>query len=262
MSQQARRNRPNPIVVITAILVPVLLITLPHAVQQLRHTEATATHERSPADATSLAATSTAGVGVTAPAALPPTLPAPGLPLPTPSGSGRQWRVYRDPQYGFQLEVPAGWRASEVGDEDAPASSADHSAVFEAADTGARLAVSVWEASELASFYLWAGVVARGMQSVDGQLPTNALVAGHAALVVWAPESPATPAQYAALLARQSRYYRLAYSATDGGAALGDFVRALVPLSWDGEETQDIIPPLPAPTGRFYPSNLLFGPSR
>jgi hypothetical protein len=39
---------------------------------------------------------------------------------------------------------------------------------------------------------------------------------------------------------------------------VADFVRAVVSFGW-GEETLDVIPPLPLPSARYYPASRLFG---
>jgi hypothetical protein len=180
--------------------------------------------------------------------------------LPSPV-AGRAPVDYQDPRYGFRLSVPGGWRQASVADEDRPALAADYDLVWEDPDSRARLSVSAWEGSRLTSFLLWTALVGAGMQSIDGQLPTNAVVAGQPALLLWAAESPSSPTRYALFLEHGGTFYRLAYGAHDGGAALGDFARALVSLRWDGEaDAVDVLPLRVAPADRYWPSERLFGP--
>jgi hypothetical protein len=240
----------------------ILLAVLLFVAQLSRHGDTASTQEL-----TAPGASSATGVPVGFGTTLPPTTgyPAPTsqvpvTPLTTPGTIPAHWHRYVDQLYGFELELPEDWREATI--EPAPmavAEIADHDVAFEQPDTRARIAVSVWDAAGRAPFALWLGIVARGMVAVDGQLPTNAWVAGQPALVVWSPDTPTTPAHYGVFLERDGRYYRLTYSATDGGAGIGTFLRALVTLTWNDEPATDLIPRLPLPREPYYPSERLFG---
>src|SRR3990172_1644565 len=95
-----------------------------------------------------------------------------------PAEGDQQEARYHDPRYGFELTVPARWRRAEVSDEDRTTLAADYDVVWEDPDNSARLAVSAWDGRAVASFVLWAPLVAGGMQPIDGQTPYNAYVAG------------------------------------------------------------------------------------
>lgn len=256
------------VVVLMVLFFAVLGVTFVYMVSQLQHREASAPQEQSTVFGDTLADPAAAAVPTSgadqptvAPKPSPVGLPAAGSPLPTP-GEGHRWREYQEPVTGLSLQVPDHWQHALLRREDSPAPVADIDVVFEDTASAARLAVSAWDASQLASFTSWASTTARGMQSVDGRLPVNALVAGREALVTWAPESATTPATYAAFLEREGIFYRVAYTAADGGGAIGDFIRALVTLEWDEAQTVDTVPPLPVPTGRYFPSDLLFESAR
>ena len=234
--------------VFTAILFVVLLGVFFFLVPLSRQREAASTQERetpTPPAAGLEAAPTPTPVGVTGP-------------LPTEAEPVGALAAWTDERYGFRVLLPERWRPATVDGAEGPLGAADYDVVFEDPATGARLAASVWEAAGWASFGAWATAAAPGYTSVDGGWPTNAVVAGHPALVVWSPETPTSPLRYAALLEVDGRFYRLAHTAPDGGGSVADFARALVSLGWAAEETVDLIPPLPAPSGRYYPSERLF----
>jgi hypothetical protein len=170
------------------------------------------------------------------------------------------WRMFHEPEHRISLELPASWRRSELG---ASAESLDDVSylVFEDSDTGARIGIGIWQSDELAEFSSWQLEAAPGLDSVDGRKPVNSLIAGREALVAWSPQNGAQPAEYAALIDDSERYFRFSYSADDNGAAMSVFVKALVSLSLDGEDSLDTIPPLPMPNGDYFPSRLLYGRS-
>jgi hypothetical protein len=166
---------------------------------------------------------------------------------------GGDWTAYHDPDYRFSLEIPSDWsRATVEGRGGADA--ADEDVLFEHSGSGARLVVSVWSDREEAEFADWVADIASGLDPVDGRETANAVVAGRDALVAWSPETPTYPAQYAAFLPGDDSYYRISYTAGDGGAAMSVFIRALVTLSIDGTETLDTIPPVPMPDGNYFPN--------
>ncbi len=194
-----------------------------------------------------------------------PSIPAAGgesggmavLPSPVTDGKAQE---HSDTRYGFRLMVPAGWARAQVSDDERPALAADYDVVWEDPDSGARLAVSAWNGENVASFVLWSALVGSGMQSVDGQVPTNAVVAGQPALLLWAPETPVTPARFALFLERDGTYYRVTYSAHDGGAAISDYARALATLRWpDSPDTPLLLPLRAVPDSRYWPSSRLYG---
>jgi hypothetical protein len=191
---------------------------------------------------------------------------------------------FEDPALGLSTSLPAGWREATFRDAADPHSAADsHGATdsLNAADrdrlledpaSGARLAISAWDARDLAPLELWVMGVASGMRSIDGRWPSNARLAGEDAIALWAPESPTQPARYAVFLAHGGRYYRLAYAANDGGAAMGAYALMLARLRWldarselgsepsdvtDSEDLADAetatLPPLPLPGSRYFP---------
>ncbi len=187
------------------------------------------------------------------------TGPAGDAMLPSPAHGGSPER-YSDPRYGFELTVPAEWRRATVATEPRQTLAADYDVVWEHPDTGARLAVSAWDADTVTSFGLWSALLGAGMQSVDGRMPTNAVVAGQPALLLWAAETPTTPARWAVFLAHGDTYYRVAYAAQDGGAAIADYARALATLRWPGEASTPLMLPLRGQPGNHYwPSEGLFG---
>ncbi len=184
-------------------------------------------------------------------ASSPEAAEAAGSPLPTP-GEAADWTAYHDPTYRFSLEIPMSWEQQTL---DHPASryEPDTDVLFEDAASGARLAVSVWQASSERPVDEWLEEVTSGLEPVDGRRPYNSLVAGRDALVTWSAETPTYPAQYAAFVPGPDHNYRVSYSAVDGGAAMPVFIRALVSLSLDGSEALDTIPPLPMPDGEYFP---------
>jgi hypothetical protein len=197
------------------------------------------------------------GNGQPVAAAPGPGTTAPVLPSPAVAGAPER---YTDPRYAFDLAIPAGWRRAAVTDEARPALAADYDVVWEQPDTGARIAVSAWDARTVTSFLLWSALLGAGMQSADGQTPTNAIVAGRPALLLWAPETPTTPARLAVFLARGNTYYRIAYTAYDGDAAVADYARALATLHWPGDAASTLVLPLRGlPNSRYWPSERLYG---
>ncbi len=200
---------------------------------------------------------------IAAAAASATPLARPGLLPPGP-----ETEPLRDDALGLATWLPEGWQRVSLQGEDAPWSAADHDLVLEDPATGARLALSAWDAGQLPPLHLWLPGIAAGLQSVDGKWPVNAQIAGVPALVLWSPEDPTTPGRYAAFLSRGGRYYRLAYSARDGGAAVGAFVSMLARLTWldaSGSELTSssaaLVPPLPLPSARYFPGEGL-APSR
>jgi hypothetical protein len=187
-----------------------------------------------------------------------------GQVLPSPRSDAAPVR-YVNGRYGFEMAVPAGWRRAELREAAPPARAADYDLVWEDPATGARISVSAWDSAGATSFLLWSAILAGGMEPVAGiepvagQAPTNALVAGRPALLVRAPETPATPARYAAFFEHEGSYFRVEYSAQDGGAALTDFARALLSLRWPAEPPVDAVLPLRgAEISRYWPAERLF----
>ena len=128
--------------------------------------------------------------------------------------------------------------------------------------TGARMALSIWAASDDQPLEGWARRVAPGMQPTDGSWEASATVAGQPALALWSPESATRPGHYATLLLAGGRLHALSYAAHDGGASLADYAKALVSLRWldsaEGADRPDQVPLFPMPSPRFYPSGRLF----
>lgn len=194
--------------------------------------------------------------------AVPTATAAGGRPLVPPAGTTVRLETFSDPQGDFQLKMDRSWQATETGGAGASPPAAERDLTFVHPDTGARLAVSIWDAGADVALDRLALDLAPGLAPVDGRRPSNAMVAGEPAIVLWAPESPAVPAVYAAFFEHQGRVYRVAYAANDGGAALLDFVRLLVTLEWvapDGSvgDTIDTVPPLTQPASRYFPSAAL-----
>jgi len=192
-------------------------------------------------------------------AAAPTPTPAGGLPLVVPAGERVRLDTYRDPGGQFQLQVDQSWRSATAEADGAPLPAADFDVIFVDPDTGARMALSHWDLGVELPLHRAAMSLAPGQAPVNSAGPTNAVVAGEPALLLWAPESPVQPAVYTALLEHEARLYRLAYAAGDGGAGLLDFTRLLVSLEWlaaDGSPTAtiDTIPPLPQPASRYFPT--------
>lgn len=175
-------------------------------------------------------------------------------PLPVPPGAGRDLVPYRDAAGGFAFERLASWEARTPGrieDDDGRS----RTVVFEERGSRARLTVTVWPGrGATPPARAWVEEQAPGMDSVDGRWPTEAVVAGVPAVIVWRDESPDAPARYAAFVRHGGDLVRVAYAASDGGALLGEFARALVTLEWEDGDTTDLIPPLPRPAGRYYPA--------
>lgn len=175
-------------------------------------------------------------------------------PLPIPPGADRELLPYRDEAAGFAFQRLASWEARTPGpveDEDGRS----RTVVFEDPDSRARLAVTVWPGrGATPPARAWVEQQAPGMDSVDDHWPTEAVVAGVPAVIVWRDESPDAPARYAAFVRRGGDLVRIAYAASDGGALLGEFARALVTLEWEDGDTTDLVPPLPRPAGRYFPS--------
>lgn len=197
---------------------------------------------------------------------------APTRPTP-PAASGRGpssltvsaadgYQSLRDPRWNYALMFPKDWRSAAVDGGSGLLAQADHDRVVEDPTTGARLALSVWTADEERSLADWAARVAPGMLPADGSWQPNARVAGSPALALWAPESATQPVRYATLLLAGGRLYALSYAAQDGGAALADYAKALVSLSWlddaAAEGSPDQVPLFPLPAPRYYPSDQLF----
>ena len=170
--------------------------------------------------------------------------------------------LVEDPALGIRIELPRGWQSAVFDDADGPLGAADRDLVVEDPASGARMAVSAWDASELAPLNLWLMGVASGMRSVDGRWPSNARVAGEDAMALWAPESPTQPASYAVFLAHEGRYYRVAYAARDGGDAIDAFLTSLAQFDWlspavSASSEADTVPSLPMPAARYFPGQSL-----
>jgi hypothetical protein len=202
-----------------------------------------------------------------APAGTPtagPTVAASARPgvLPTlPSGGGTLHYVDETGHLGgFRLDLSSNWRQLDTTDSRAASSEPVH-VIFSNPASGARLAVTAWPGEGKAPLSrTWIQEQAPGMASVDGRWPTEAVIAGDQALIVWADEAPDVPARYAAFVRHAGNAYRVAYSASDGGALLADYARALVSLEWTDDDTTDMVPPLPRPAGRFFPPVVLAEP--
>jgi len=172
---------------------------------------------------------------------------------------------YRDPRDGFEVIVDATWRAVALeGGRRDPLPAAAYSVTFAQSGTGARMSIRRWQVADAIGVDRWAVDVASGSVSVNGRMPTNAMIAGVPAVLVWSPESPVVPARYEAFFRRGGQIYGVAYAAYDGGRAATDFIRLLVTLEWAGaggsvQPHVDLIPPLPSPEARFFPSARLFG---
>jgi len=172
------------------------------------------------------------------------------------------YQSLQDEGWDYEVMFPKGWRSATVERSGTLLTQADHDRVVEDPLTGARMALSVWTASEDQPLEAWAERVAPGMQPTDGTWPANARVAGRPAVALWAPESATQPGHYATLLLKDGRLYGLSYAARDGGTALADYAKALVSLRWlaegDREGQADQVPLFPLPAPRFHPSERLF----
>jgi hypothetical protein len=243
--------------VVVVVLSLVLLAVFLHIVPLARERTEVASQEAGPR--VSSGVPPTVGSPDDALFTAPPGLtPQPGT-IPTTDVPTTAVRTYQDADHGFRLDVPADWETATVA-QVGPLYAADYDVVFAAPGSPARIAVSAWSTTGRAPFGLWLPLAAGGMLAVDGRFPTNAVVAGRPAAIVWSPESAADAAYYAAFLEDGGRHYwRVAYGAGDGGEAITDFLRALVTLEWGSEPTLDTIPPLPAPTSRYHPRERLFG---
>jgi len=174
-------------------------------------------------------------------------------PLPTSAGRTELLTEYRDEAAGFSFALQPTW--TPVVRETASDNGGPRSVVFEDPATGARIAVTHWpQIGGAATQETWIEEHAPGMASVDGRWPTEAIVAGTPSLVLWADETPDTPARYTALVPHAGDLFAITYSARDGGQLLGEYARVLVTLEWSGTDTTDLIPPLPKPAGRYFPS--------
>jgi hypothetical protein len=182
-------------------------------------------------------------------AAPAPSRIAPG-PLPTAPGEGTPLVRYQDARYGFRMDLRDSWRPADAATTEPAFPDADYNVVFEDPDTGARLAVSVWDDGTVVDVPLWVPAVAPGMRPVGDEWVPRDTVAGEPTLAMWSAQSPTLPARYAAFLTHDGRRYRVAYSAADGGARIGEFVRALVSLEFGDDDTPDLVAPLPQPTPR------------
>ena len=205
----------------------------------------------------------------TAPIAAPVTAPDPAATATTALGLGALtvsaadgYQSLQDEGWDYEVMFPKGWRSATVERSGTLLTQADHDRVVEDPLTGARMALSVWTASEDQPLEAWAERVAPGMQPTDGTWPANARVAGRPAVALWAPESATQPGHYATLLLKDGRLYGLSYAARDGGTALADYAKALVSLRWlaegDREGQADQVPLFPLPAPRFHPSERLF----
>lgn len=175
------------------------------------------------------------------------------------------YQTLRDEDWAYELMLPAAWPVASLGD-DGPGllTQAQHDRVVEAPSGGARLALSVWQVEDPSrSLQAWAERLVPGLAPVDGSWEPNATVAGQPALCLWSAESATQPLRLATLLQHGGRLYLLSYSAPDGGAALGHYLKALVSLRFldaaaASAESADQVPPLPLPAPRYYPSERLF----
>ena len=173
--------------------------------------------------------------------------------LPTWPSAGMEPAEHVDHRYRFRLRLMPAWSPIAPVAPDGGQDKAYHLA-FEHPGTGARLAITVWPgAGTTATTRERVAELAPGMQSVDGHWPTGAMVGGEPAIIVWHDEEPDQPARYATFVRRAGDLYRIAYSARDGGLLLPEYARALVSLEWSEEDTTDLVPPMPRPTGRFFP---------
>lgn len=172
------------------------------------------------------------------------------------------YQALRDPRWNYAVLFPEDWPSAAVDGSGSLLAQADHDRVVEDPRTGARMALSVWTAGEDLPLEDWAGRVAPGMQPTDGSWQANATVAGRPALALWAAESATRPGHYVTLLLKDGRLYGLSYAARDGGAALADYAKALVSLSWPNDpvmaDQADQVPLFPLPAPRFHPSERLF----
>lgn len=181
------------------------------------------------------------------------------------AGAADGYQTLRDEGWSYELMLPAGWSAAAL-DDDEPGllTQAQHDRVVEAPAGGARLALSVWEAEDPSlDLQEWAQRLAPGLGPVDGSWEPNATVAGQPALCLWSAEAATQPLRLATLVRHGGRLYLLSYSAPDGGASLGHYLKALVSLRFldtaaGAAEPADQVPPLPLPQPRYYPSEQLF----
>lgn len=185
-------------------------------------------------------------------------------------GQSRTSPFYEDLISGFGLHLPDGWQRTERQSDASLPSFGDHDLILQDPQSGARFAISSWDAEGLASLPLFLGRIAPGFQPVDGDWQSNAEISGQPALVLWAPDSPTTPARYLAAMEHQGRFICLGYTALDGGAARERFKQLLesmrfhavdhARLAGDVEGARDTtrLPRLPLPEGRYFPAESLF----
>jgi hypothetical protein len=210
--------------------------------------------------------------GLDAASTRPPEPAAGGAGIPAGAASGgrplgasaeSEYREVEQADWGYALLLPATWRETAPAGGPTAFRDADHDLIVQHPATGARLAISAWQAAGRGPLETWVLDAARGMESTDGRWPRNARVAGEPALALWGPERPALPIHYAVFLGHGERYYAVSYAAYDGGAALPDFAKALVSLTWldgggpvsilGGDEGQDMVPLFPQPASRYFP---------
>ena len=183
------------------------------------------------------------------------------------------YRRYDDPQHGFSLRVPAGWREARRSATPGDAAEApDYDVVFEAEGGEQRLAVSVWSAADRPPFDAWLPTVAAGLRPLDDGaapsegVPFNAFLAGESAVVLGAPETAVSRLAYAAFLAHGERYLRIAWADLTGVTRPDEILGALASFGWVGDDivTGSAAPPnqvprLALPQGSYWPSATLFG---
>lgn len=179
-------------------------------------------------------------------------------------GAADAYQTHRDEAWSYELLLPGSWEAATVAATGQRLAEPAHDRVLQEPATGARLALSVWDAADEENLTLqaWAERVAPGLSPVGDSWEPNATVAGEPALCLWSAEAASQPLRLATLLRHGDRLYLLSYGAPDGGAALAHYVKALVSLRFLDQDpaagTADQIPLLPLPDPRYYPSGLLF----
>lgn len=209
-------------------------------------------------------------------AAVVTALPLPGAPARAAGGSlldmlsvlkagaADAYLPQRDDTWAYEVLLPDSWKSATVAATGQRLAEAAHDRVLEDPGTGARLALSVWDAvdEENLTLQAWAERLAPGLSPVGGTWEPNATVAGEPALCLWSAEAASQPLRLATLLRHGDRLYLLSYGAPDGGAALAHYVKALVSLRFLDQDpaagTADQIPLLPLPDPRYYPSGQLF----
>jgi len=182
-------------------------------------------------------------------------------PIPTQSGESADIVTYSDPVFGFRLDHLETWKPVVVETHGGAfaLTRKQYNVLFVHQGSPGRLAVTVLDDVPVGERDLvsLAALLDPEMKPVDGRKPTNATIAGRPALIVWRQETPIAPTTYAAVLHDAGTAYAIQYEAADGGRMLEEFLRAIVTFELGPGNSPDTVPPMPRPTPRFYPQDVL-----